>query len=359
MDNFGVKYIGAEHVQHLLQVLRQDYEIEEDWEGTRYLGITIDWDYKKREVHLSMPGYVEKALARFGHKIPEEPQHQPHKHTIPSYGATIQYAKPADASRLLSKEEKKYIQQVIGTFLYYGRAVDSTMLTTLSSIASTQAEPTEETMANTKLFMDYAATHQDAIITYRASNMVLVVHSNASYLSEPKAQSRAGGHFFLSSDTKDPANNGAVLNIAQLIKAVMSSAAEAKLGALYINAREAVPQRQLLEEMGHPQPPTPMQTDNSTALGVVTSNIQPRQTKAMDMRFHWLRCREVQNQFRFFWRPGKTNLADYWTKHHCAAHHAEQRKQILTPQSVITALRESKQCNPMPLLNHNFAAAAA
>ena len=214
-------------------------------------------------------------------------------------------------------------------------------------------------MANTKLFMDYAATHQDSIITYRASDMVLIVHSDASYLSEPKARSRAGSHFFMSSDTKDPANNGAVLNIAELIKAVMSSAAEAKLGVLYINAREAVPQRQHLKEMGHPQPPTPMQTDNSMALGVVTSNIQPRQTKAMDMRFHWLRCREVQNQFRFFWRPGKTNLADYWTKHHCAAHHAEQRKQILTPQSVITALRESKQCNPMPLLNHNFAAAAA
>ena len=151
-------------------------------------------------------------------------------------------------------------------------------------------------MSNIHFFLDYAATHQDAIITYRASDMVLVVHSDASYLSEPKARSRAGGHFFMSSDTKDPANNGAVLNIAQLIKAVMSSAAEAELGALYINACEAVPQRQLLEEMGHPQPPTPMQTDNSTALGVVTNNIQPRRTKAMDMRFHWLRCREAQNQ---------------------------------------------------------------
>ncbi len=106
--------------------------------------------------------------------------------------------------------------------------------------------------------------------------MVLVVHSDASYLSEPKARSRAGGHFFMSSDTKDPTNNGTVLNIAQLIKAVMLLAAEAELGALYINACEAVPQRQLLEEMGHPQPPTPMQTNNSTALGVVTNNIQPQ-----------------------------------------------------------------------------------
>jgi hypothetical protein len=99
-----------------------------------------------------------------------------------------------------------------------------------------------------------------------------------------------GGHFFLSLDTENPINNGAVLNIAQLIKTVMSSAAKAELGALYINARKAVLQCQTLAEMGHKQPPTPMQTNNSTALGVVNNNIQPRCTKAMDMRFHWLRC---------------------------------------------------------------------
>ena len=98
--------------------------------------------------------------------------------------------------------------------------------------------------------------------------MVIVVHSDASYLSKPKACSQAGEHFCLLSDCDDPADNGAVLNLAQLIKAVMSSAAEAELGALYINAREAVPQRITLTEMGHKQPQTPMQTDNTTALGV-------------------------------------------------------------------------------------------
>jgi hypothetical protein len=115
--------------------------------------------------------------------------------------------------------------------------------------------------------------------------MILAVHSDASYLSEAQARSRAGGHFFCSNNSEDPPNNGAILNISQIIKAVMSSAAEAELGALYINAREAVPLRQLLMEMGHKQPPTPIQTDNSTALGVVTNNIQPRRTKAMDMRY--------------------------------------------------------------------------
>ena len=57
--------------------------------------------------------------------------------------------------------------------------------------------------------------------------------------------------------------------------------------------------------MGHPQPPTPIQTDNSTAEGVINKKVQPKRTKAMDMRFHWLRDRETLKQFRFYWRPGK------------------------------------------------------
>jgi hypothetical protein len=127
-----------------------------------------------------MPENVEQALAQFGHEMPKLLQHQPHKHTVPTYGATIQYTKADNVTKLLLKEEKKYIQQVIGTFLCYGQAVDSTMLTALSSILSTQAEPTKETMANVKLFLHYVASHQNAIITYHASDMVLVVRSNAS-----------------------------------------------------------------------------------------------------------------------------------------------------------------------------------
>jgi hypothetical protein len=86
-------------------------------------------------------------------------------------------------------------------------------------------------------FFDYAASQEDAIVTYQASNMRLTIHSNASYLSEPNAQSRAGGHMFMAGTEDIPINNGAVLNILQIIRAVMSSSAEAKLGALFINAK--------------------------------------------------------------------------------------------------------------------------
>ena len=180
---------------------------------------------------------------------------------------------------------KTYVQEVVGVFLYYARAVDCTMLCALGSLASQQANPTETTLKRVKQFLDYAASNPDATITYKASDMVLAVHSDASYLSETKARSRAGGHFFCSKDEQYPENNGAILTVSQIIKAVMSSAAEAELGALYINAREAVPLRILLEEMGHPQPPTPIQVDNTTALGVVKQTIQPKRMKAMDMRF--------------------------------------------------------------------------
>ena len=117
---------------------------------------------------------------------------------------------------------------------------------------------------------------------------------------------------------------------ATIIKAVMSSAAEAELGALFLNAKEGVYLRQILTEMGHPQPRTPLQTDNTTAEGVINNKIQPKQTKAMDMRFHWLRDREAQGQFRVYWRPGKMNLADYFTKHHPPAHHVNVRSEFLT-----------------------------
>ena len=122
----------------------------------------------------------------------------------------------------------------------------------------------------------------------------------------------------------------------------MSSAAEAELGALYIMAREAVYIRQILQELGHKQPRTPMQTDNTTAEQIINNKVQPKRTKAMDMRFHWLRDRELQEQLRFYWRSGKLNYADYFTKHHPTVHHRNICKEFLTPQWVLQDLAKRK-----------------
>ncbi len=166
---------------------------------------------------------------------------QPHPHTKPVYGAKIQYAKPTNNSEPATKEEEKFILQVIGTLLYYGRAVDSTLLVALSALSSAQSKATKHTSELVTWLLDYVATNPHAILAYKKSNMILTVHSNASYLSKPEARSRVGGHFYCTSDMEDPPNNGAVLNVSKILDTVMSSAAEAELGALYINAQEAVP----------------------------------------------------------------------------------------------------------------------
>jgi hypothetical protein len=131
-------------------------------------------------------------------------------------------------------------------------------------------------MERVKQLLDYCASQEEVVLTYHASDMVLAIHSDAGCLNESKVRSRAGGHFFMSSNLQNPQNNGAVLTIAQIIDVVMSSAAEAELGALFINAKEAVHMKRILQEMGHPQPRTPIQTDNSTVEGGINSWVQPK-----------------------------------------------------------------------------------
>ena len=133
-------------------------------------------------------------------------------------------------------------------------------------------------------------------------------------------------------DSAVPPNNGSVLIISQIIKSVMSSAAEADLGALFVNYREAIPERHTLETMGHKQPSTPIQTDNTTDIGVATNNIASKRLKSMDMKLHWLCFRIAQKQFRHYWQPGPNILGDYVTKHHTAIHHRAVRGIYLTPK---------------------------
>ncbi len=95
-------------------------------------------------------------------------------------------------------------------------------------------------MKKIKYLLDYCATQEEVVIKYKASKMILAVHSDAEYGNEKKSRSQAGGHFFMPSNNKLPPNNGAILTIATIIKAVMTLAAKVELGAIYLNAKEAV-----------------------------------------------------------------------------------------------------------------------
>ena len=138
--------------------------------------------------------------------------------------------------------------------------------------------------------------------------MFLAGHTNAGYLNESCTCSRDGAHIFLSEDEPMPRLNGPILTIAEIINFFMSSATEAELAVIFITTKKMVPFRQTLPKMCWPQSPSPLLTDNSTAAGVTNNTIMPCQTKSMDMRFYWLRCRASQYQFHFYWDPQRTQL---------------------------------------------------
>ena len=220
MDDFGAKYVKGIHALYLKNTQEENYTVMTEWNRKRYIGITLDWDYTRRQVHLSMPGYVEKALKQFSH-ILQEKQDQPYLRAPIKYGEKKQYATQQSTVTLLDKNGKKYIQKVCEKFLFLGRAVHSTLLCPVSSIESQSSYPTEDKLKQTQQLLDYIATQEEGVITYNTSNMKLAAHSDASYLREPQARTWAGGHFFLSNESTIPPNNGAVLNIAHIIKHVM------------------------------------------------------------------------------------------------------------------------------------------
>jgi hypothetical protein len=301
-----------------------------DWDATKYCGISLEWDYTNCTVDLSMPNYVADALNHFQHVAPKQSLHAPSIWAPQQYGTKVQLTSPTNESPKHTAQETKLLQLVIGKILYSALAIDPTMLHILSNLAASQTHGTQATTIQMVHFLIYCATYPDAKLCYRASDMILHVYSDASYLTEPEACSRAGGHHFLGNlPGKTGILNGPILNLSKVLKGVMSSAAVAEIGALYLNAKEATVIRTTLAEMGHPQPATPMETDNSTACGIMNHMVKQVQSKAIDMHFYWVRDHVEQGHFRIYWAPGVKNNTDHFTKHHSPAHHRYMRPLIL------------------------------
>jgi hypothetical protein len=165
VDDFGIKYIGEEHLQHLYNALQKEtYDIVEDQTGNLYCGIILKWNYDKGYVDLAMPQYVMKQLTCYAHSAPNKPQHCPFSPNLITYGKDNQAPTPADESPLLDNAGKKRIQQVVSSFLYYAVAVDPTILMALSNIATQQSAPPENTKKRVDQFLNYMWTHPDATI---------------------------------------------------------------------------------------------------------------------------------------------------------------------------------------------------
>ena len=135
VDDFGVKYVVKEHVDHLISCLKKDYKLTEDWAGDLYCDISLKLNYARRWLDISMPGYIKKQLLKYEH-IMQRIQHCPYLPEPKRYGAEALSPLPQDISRKLTENEIRKVQKIVGSILYYARAVNMTVLMALSSIAS-------------------------------------------------------------------------------------------------------------------------------------------------------------------------------------------------------------------------------
>jgi len=345
VDDFGIKYNSLHHLHHLKAALETKYSVTLDMSGSLYIGVSLKWNYLAKEVTCSMPDYIPKLLERLKHAVPTTPQYSPNPAPNVVYGSKIQFAKEEDVSPKLDAKGIKLIQSIVGAALYIGRLLEMTILVTCNDIGIQQTQSTTNTLSLTSWLLDYMATYPNPSITYKASDMCLWISSDSSYLSVSKARSRVGGYHFLGNrpdPSKPLAPQRLLLNApihveASILRNVMGAASESEIAAAYVNARMGVEFRIMLMEMGHPQPATPLELDNTTAFGILTKQLIPKRSKAIDMRFFWLQDRENQRQFNLYWHKGDDNIADYFTKQHPPSHHQKMRK-ILMASCLIGAI---------------------
>jgi hypothetical protein len=202
VDDFGIKYVGKEHAEHLKATIEKYYQISCDWTGSAYCCLMLDWYYKSGCVDLSMSGYIKAALHKFQHTSPTCPENAPHTWSPPVYVAKIQNTIHRGEQRhphIYSEGHHTHStvsRHVI--ILCAGRIPNFNFVSHV--LASDQTQDTAATAEKVIKLLNYYATHLDAKLRYDVSDMILNIHNDASYLSKHEAKSRAGGYFYLGSN---------------------------------------------------------------------------------------------------------------------------------------------------------------
>ena len=173
-----------------------------------------------------MPGYIERALIKFTHPTTSPTTFTSCLHST-KVGKTQQLTSLPDTSSFLDQPGIRHVQEVVGVLLYYDRCVNIPILPSLTTIGSTQAAATEQSIIVITQLLDNCTTHPNPTLRFTRSAMILRIRSDASYLSVTKARSRTVGFFYLYDNTDTPSLSGTIHVLCAILKNVMVSAAEA------------------------------------------------------------------------------------------------------------------------------------
>ena len=312
VDDFGVKFKDLAGAEDLIRCLQLYYTLTIKMDATKFLGLTVAVDHIAREVRLSAPGVIPKALKQFAPNSTSVAR-SPAVYQPPRFGSAAQVPDSPDISPPLTPDEHHRLQQLGGILLYYCLAIDSTGLPAVTAIESALSNATQLTQSAANRLLAYFRNYPDNILVLKACDMRLHTQSDASYCTRSNGRSVAGGIAYLGN--ADPTEiNGPIMVHSSVIQNVMASIGEAEYAAAFHTAQMAAGLRKTLADLGYPQPPTYILVDNKVAHGIASNTIEPKRTKSIDMQYHWLRDRVQLQQFIVLWRKGMYNLADFFTK---------------------------------------------
>ena len=321
VDDIGIKYKqGSGEIKHLQKILAKPcskWAVKFDLTGSQYNGQRLQWNYDKSNPTLikDIPSYIKQAAHELHPNEIIRKYTTPSRYVAPTYGKhesppTQSNAAPTTAA------ETKYIQQVHGKLLYYAMQADPSLEPAVIDISKQLAKPTQDTLSDTKRLLGYAVHNPNKGILYKASDMEYRIQTDASHHRDPGSRSMAGGIHYLSNKDDPPTTvNGATQTVCKAIQtSVCGSAGESEYAAQFINGVAGCHAINILNELGYPQSNTKIYSDNLVAKGIANDEITLRKSKAFHTRYHWIRDRVRQGQYKVVHLKGTKLLADFFTK---------------------------------------------
>ena len=323
VDDIGIKYKhGSGEIKHLQKILAKPcskWDVKFDLTGSQYNGQRLQWNYDKSNPTLikDIPAYMKQAAQELHPNEIIKRYTTPSRYVAPTYGKHESPLAPMQSSAApTTAAETKYIQQVHGKLLYYAMQADPSLEPAVIDISKQLAKPTQDTLRDTKRLLGYAVHNPNRGILYKASDMEYRIQTDASHHRDPGSRSMAGGIHYLSNKDDPPTTvNGATQTVCKAIQtSVCGSAGESEYAAQFINGVAGCHAINILNELGYPQSNTKIYSDNLVAKGIANDEITLRKSKAFHTRYHWIRDRVRQGQYKIVHLEGTKLLADFFTK---------------------------------------------
>lgn len=302
LNDAGYKFVRAESNPKLR------------FQNHHFCGLDIEHDTQEHIVTLYLNGWVRKLLEKYGMEDCK-PETAPYKYTRPVYTGR-QAPLGEDDSKPLSSQLMTELRSKIGALNWGAACVNYDTSLAVSKVASKQAKPTKALLREVNHILRYLAGHPNTVLQYHPSDMTLHTVSDASFCSETKGRSRAGGVLYLGDcdENGHPKSSPAEV-MSHIIDCIPDSAAEAEYVSVHDTIKRGVYCRNILEGIGYPQSTTEHECDNKCAVGIANNTVHDRKTKHIDRRYHWVKNEVKDGRFKVIWKEGVGNIADFFTKY--------------------------------------------